>query len=624
MKRNARRRLQRAAAAAGLTVAQFLAWEQRELPDDHPNPGEEPIGSSRNLGLRMIKVVERSGVLPRLEARMHKRLGRKRHVAVKAVLVGMHIAAHRSRSYRRSDISAVLAGLHPAVAAALGLADHNGCPRALRYKTLARTIKTLERLLRWGWFSEGVRCDLVWFANAMVAASVPRRIRRTTTAVALDSTPWKGWAVTRTYIKQKDLDKEADPKKFREFTQIENDAYAKHRRDFIENPDLPEPESKRHRLAAAAKRLGIEVGEDGRIIRGKDRDMRVGWATATAKRKGGFFVGYDLHVVVACRTIAWQGQPDRYQLGPEVTPYVLAMVLAPAGTDPGPVGYDAVMKARKVAPGIREVVADRGYTLKRKSFLRRLHKKDVNVVMDYPQRMVKAATPITLGKRKQPAMMHCGTILPIWAPKQWLTPPAHLNREGNDEPRQKWYTERAKLYRWRTNGSPRKGHRQLKCPVHAGRVTMPSAEASSYAVPLVPVGDSGCCDGKVTARRKDLDYFQEHPYGTPVWVASYHRRSVVESVVGRLTVKEERGGERCEALGLTANTMAAVARVVAYNRKKSQAVKRIKRIAADKRRRLATALRRTAATPQTAQPPAAEQAQALANSDAETPPRAPP
>lgn len=284
-----------------------------------------------------------------------------------------------------------------------------------------------------------------------------------------------------------------------------------------------------------------------------------------------------------------------------------------------------MMKARKVAPSIREVVADRGYTLKRKSFLRPLHKKEINVVMDYPQRMVDKATPITLGKRRQPAMMHCGTILPIWTPKKWLTPPAHLNREGNDQPRQQWCTERAKLYRWRTNGSPRKGTRQFKCPAHAGHVTMPSAEDASYAVPLVPVGDSGCCDGKVTARLKDLDHYQEHPWGTPVGVASYHRRSVVESVVGRLTVKEKRGGERCEALGLTANTMAAVARVVAYNRKKRQAVKRMARIAAAKRGRLVSAVRRTAASsPQTAQPPAAEQAQAPAASDADTPPRAPP
>ncbi len=340
--------------------------------------------------------------------------------------------------------------------------------------------------------------------------------------------------------------------------------------------------------------------------------------------KAEFFVGYDLHVVVACRTIAWQGRPDKFQLDPEVTPYILAMVLVPAGTDPGRVGYDAVMKARKVALRIREVVADRGYTLKRERFLRRLHKKDLNVVMDYPQRMVDKATPITLGKRRQPAMMHCGTILPIWTPKRWLTPEAHLNREGNDQARQEWYAKRAKLYRWSTNGHPQEGRRQFKCPVHAGRATMPSAEAVSHAVPLVPLGDSGCCDGKVTARCEDLDFYQEHPYGTPVWVASYHRRSVVESVNARLTVKEKRGGERCEALGITANTMAAVARVVAYNRKKCSAVKRQQRIANTKRR-IANAARRAAvATSQTAQLPADGQAQAPAAGDTETPPRAPP
>ena len=617
MSRKARRRLQRAAAAVGLTVTQLLAWEQRELPDDHPNPGEEPTLSSRDLGVRMIRVVERSGVLAGLEAKMHKRRGRKRRVAIKAVLVGILIAAHRDKSYRRSDVSAALAGLHPDVAAALGLADDSGSPRVVPYKNVARTIKSLEWWLRWGWYSDGVHCELGWYSNALVAASVPRRVRRTTAAVALDSTPWKAWAVTRTYMKQSDFDKEANPRKRKEFTRIDADPYAVHRRDFLENPYLPEPEAKRQRFAAAARRLGIEVGEDGRIIRGKDRDMRVGWATATSKRAGGFFVGYDLHLVVACRTVTWQGRPDKYQLGPAVAPYILAMVLVPAGTDPGPVGYDAVMKARRVAPRIREVVADRGYTLKRESFLQPLHAEDINVVMDYPQRMVDDAAPITLGERRQPAMMHCGTILPIWTPERWLTPEAHLDSELA---LQEWYTKRARLYRWSTNGRSRRGNRQFKCPVHAGRGTTPDTEDdASYAVPLVPVGEAGCCDGKVSARCEDLDTYQEYPYGTAVWAAAYHRRSVVESVNGRLTVKEERGGERCEALGLVANTMAAVARVVAYNHKKGQAVKRLKRIAG----RIADAAGRTAvAASQAARPPDG-QAQPPAG-DGETPPRAPP
>ena len=619
MKRKARRRLQRAAKAMGLTVAQFQAWESRELPNDHPHPGEEPKLSSKELGFRMIKVVERSGVLDALETRMHRRLGRKRKVGIKAVVVCIQIAAHIARSYRRSDVCAVLAGLHPAVAADLGLVDAHGCPTVIRYKTLARTIKVLERWLWWGWYADGEQCNPVWFANAMVAASVPRRIRRTVTAVAVDSTPWKAWSVSRTYAKQSDLTKQAGLKAM---AIIENDPYARHRRDVLENPDLPEPETRKHKLAAAAKRLGLEVGEDGRIIRGKDRDMRVGWATGTAKRSGHFFVGYDLHVVVASRTISWQGQPDKFQMGPRMPPYVLAMSLTPAGKNPGPVGYDAVMKAREIAPNIREVIADRGYTLKRESFLRRLHKRDIAVVMDYPQRMVDKPTAITVGKRKQPALMHCGTILPVWTPEEWLTPPDRLRRKGNEFELQKWYAERARLYRWSSNGRPEKGSRQFQCPVHAGRMTIPSAESKSYEMPLISPGSSACCDGKVTARCKELDVYQEHPYGTPVWFKSYHRRSVVESDIGKLKNEaDDLGKKGCQALGIAANTMAAVAAVVAYNRKKTRAEKRKKRERRAARHRHRLARRTAAAASHTAKPPTAAQ---QPTGDAQTPPRAPP
>ena len=38
MNRKELRRLQRAAKAAGMTVVAFLAWKNRELPDDHPRP----------------------------------------------------------------------------------------------------------------------------------------------------------------------------------------------------------------------------------------------------------------------------------------------------------------------------------------------------------------------------------------------------------------------------------------------------------------------------------------------------------------------------------------------------------------------------------------------------------
>ena len=183
--------------------------------------------------------------------------------------------------------------------------------------------------------------------------------------------------------------------------------------------------------------------------------MRAGWATATNKRRGHFFVGYDLHIVVPSRSIGWQGNPRNYQVGPKVELYVLGMVLVPAGTNPGPAGYDAVMKARAIAPRIREVVADRAYTVKREKFLRPLHKEKINVVMDYPKAMVVRSDPITLGKREQPAIMNAGTIMPNWvSPDRYTLPedlhgqyPPDTGHEGLTKEQKKELRE-GKLYRW--------------------------------------------------------------------------------------------------------------------------------------------------------------------------------
>lgn len=235
--------------------------------------------------------------------------------------------------------------------------------------------------------------------------------------------------------------------------------------------------------------------------------------------------------------------------------------------------------------------------------------------------MIAKPHTVTLGRRKQPALMHCGTILPTWTPEQLLTPSARLRGNSNKKTkkqRQRWYADRAKLYRYSTNGRPRNGGQQFQCPVHAGRLTTPgSAASASYSSPLVSAGGSVCCGGKVTARldSADMDFYQQHPYGTPVWQASYSRRNRAESVIGKLKDKNRLGGEACKALGLAANTLAAVAVVVAYNRKLARSQKRKRR----NNSAAADAASRPGGAARTRGPDTAAD-----SSDADTPPRAPP
>ena len=163
-----------------------------------------------------------------------------------------------------------------------------------------------------------------------------------------------------------------------------------------------------------------------------------------------------------------------------------------------------------------------------------------------------------------------------------------------------------------------------------GRLTTPSRAASaSYRSPLVKADELGCCcGGKVTARVEELDFYQEHPYGTRVWQKSYNRRNVAEAAIGKLKAKKGLGGEACQAFGITANTMAAVAAVVAYNRTKAKAVKRTKKAQARRKatakaqqRSAGAAMRAAAATDATK---LLSRDQRIPASGAETPPRAPP
>ena len=377
MTRKQWRRAKKAAERMGMDLEQYQAWTNTELPEDHSNPGGEPLRSSLQAGWAAIRTVERSKTLSHIEPKMKGRRGPKVRFAWKALLVCMQLAGTvSSKSYRRSDVTAVLYGLHPVVAQELGVIDEKGNWKTISHKVVNKMHKKLERRLRLGWNSGSVRCNMGWFTQSMIKASAPRKIRRSVTAVAVDSTSVPAWARTLCYGKQADLNK---------------DAYALHRKAILKDPNRSEPELKRRKLAAAAKKMGLEVGEDGRIIRGKDRDMRVGWATGTAKTKGHYFVGYELTIVVAVRSISWRGNPCRAKLGSAIPPYILAMSFNPAGTNPGPIGFEAVSKARQIAPNINEVIADRAYTVKREDFVRPLHRLGINVVMDYPKITVQQA-----------------------------------------------------------------------------------------------------------------------------------------------------------------------------------------------------------------------------------------
>ena len=535
----------------------------RMVPSDHPNQAVEMLESSKATGLRMISVVERSGLLGPMEERFNGSRGRKMVISVKAMLVVFLVTKYTSDSCTRADMCRAIPGLKPSVARSIGVLDADGEWHIPSYKSLNRFFKRLERSLRRGWISGDTLCDLDWFAESLVRASVPREVRRSVETVVIDSTGIEAFGCAKEFTKQKELEK---------------DAYAHYRRMSLENPDLPDPELKRQLLADEARKRGLRVGRDGRIIRGADYDARAGWMTGTDSRSGRYFVGYELTAVVAVQTIRWSNRmfgssidPEKFKYGPRVPPYILAISLNPAGYNPGPIGAKTVLSARGIAPKIWRVVADRGFTLKRESFLRALHKEKIDVVMDYTKQVVDHSHPTAIGQRRESVIVHCGTILPPWTPRYWRKPPNDIR--GDAEQLAQWYDRRAALYRYGFKGWLKDGGMKLQCPACAGRVatTQATSGSGSYNRPLVPTpADGACCGGKVNALPPEVDHCQKLHYGTPVWRAVYGKsRAVVEGVFGGLKHHGGLGRGTCEALGLAANTMAVAAAAVAHNVRKS-------------------------------------------------------
>ncbi len=537
-----RRRAQRDTAQAAPETALRSVNGQRSLPGDHPSPGGVPLLSSASQARRVRDVIHASGVVPYLEARLHAHPGSPSRINAEALLTAMLLDAEIVASYRRSDITAVLAGLDAATIGELGLCEPGEDWEPPSYSMTTKQVQRFERALLAGWVADdGTLCDRDWLKDALVTSSVPAEDRAAAEACAVDSTPFEAWAVTR------------------DFSRV-RDPLVEHRRAVLEDPDLPEPDLSS--LAREGAGIGT-YGPDGRLIRTRDPDVRTGWRSATAKRTAGPYSGYDVTLAVACAGVHWSGNPDKISMGKRIPPYILSVDVTPGGTNPGPVGYRAASRARRVAPGIVDVVADRAYTVKREDFVRRLHRDNIDVVMDYPTRVRQRPTAMTFRGGQETILEHCGTLLHRWIPLSLQTPPKDLTGRRLAA----WYSSRARIFRWSSHSNFGGGNKQFRCPVDAGRASSPTSAAKSPTVPLIaaPDADTACCGGLLTVKVEHLDRYQSVPYGTHAWRMSYSRRNQVENANKMLKDQGGLSAGSCRAFGLGPHTFAATMLAVVHN-----------------------------------------------------------
>ena len=515
----------------------------RRIPDDHPSAvTAAPTYTDPHRARRYLGVLRRSGVADELQRRLGAHPGPKSRLSVEAVLLAVLLAADEKKNYLRSDVCAVLNGFDATIAYTLGLCDEVTW-RPVSYHTTQKQLRRLELAVRDGWTSDcGEGRDLAWVTRALLDATIPRDQRRSITAVALDSTFVETWAVTR------------------DFTP---DAVAQHRLASREIPDLPEPDPQRPEGSDAIGTIGL----DGRLIRGADHDARPGHRSATSKRPASLGLGYDFHVAVAVRSAHWSGDPARLTLADRPAAYICALAFVAASTNPGPVGREVIEETIRHAPNLQEVVADRGYTAKRASFVRRLRERGLDVVMDYSSTEVERPKAVTAGRQQQPIINHCGTLLPSWVPEALHSPP------DGTEPQQRtdFYDQRSR-WRYSPHQRLRDGSIQMRCPQCAGRVKTnartrnPRQRRAGGSVPyLAGITTEHCCDGLVTLNSTQLANYQNVPYGTTAWKHSYGRRNQIENTNSRLRHKGALLAGTCRSLSRTPRAIAALAQAVIYN-----------------------------------------------------------
>ena len=215
-------------------------------------------------------------------------------------------------------------------------------------------------------------------------------------------------------------------------------------------------------------------------------------------------------------------------------------------------GLHAALVALENFPNLKEIIADRGYTIYGKDFVRPLHRMGINVVMDYKDAHQKTIKTVNIGPEgeEQLLLLHCGTFLVEWTPEYFLIPPKNLKGKELAE----WYAERAK-YRWTPIGKPDKnGAIRFRCPQCDGRVktnakTRIRSKRSQRKAPYVATIDHEyCCKGTLTIPVEELDTYQHIPFGTPAWKKRYGGRGQIENLNSLVKDKGSLEDGWCRAL----------------------------------------------------------------------------
>lgn len=183
---------------------------------------------------------------------------------------------------------------------------------------------------------EFVTCDWAWFQHRLLLAAIPDEVMVTmvgNTDLALDGTEMESCGQLT-----------GDP------TTIEYDGEAP------PPDDAEQKKAKNAKKKAKAKSFRLAL-TDATCTR-KDADARGGYRTGNANHPGGTYVGRELHLGIAVKTVKHTDGVSYVNFGPEVPPVIVTARPVPAGSHRG----DPAVEMTAIAAGLCNCVnVDRGY-----------------------------------------------------------------------------------------------------------------------------------------------------------------------------------------------------------------------------------------------------------------------
>ena len=477
----------------------------------------------------------------------------------------------KQRTFQRMDVGVVFGYLPQDIAEEYGLVDSGDRWVTPVYNAIQGQQQRLEAKIRDGTVSMG------YIEDMMIEASLRGADLDAIGSVSCDTVAFEGWDLTQCYERQDDVNKKVR-EHYREICG---------RKIPLAEMDMSSPE-----LIAAARELGIILGEDGRLQRNKhDTDSRSGRKSGTNKRPARDYIGYESTKIVATRTHTHDAKTGTVTLGPAVSPYVLASHLASANTNVGPISAYLVPRALRRATNVKHVLADGGITQKKDSFNTTVIEMNLQLHRTYDSDHVYGKgdiVDIVIGEKKtktHTVKVHCGELFHVNTPKSWITPPPEYfaldekpkddetedEREAREDrneqranTRSEWLTER---HRWKYDIHQYfdDGRRQFICAFHAGKLwcnevpPSPKLRDGAKFVEL-PAGTTKCCNGTFIATRKHLVKIghQEPVYFSPEHAEVYVQRIPVE---GRFGTDQQKGAyepRSCRAPLLEAHAIASL------------------------------------------------------------------